>query len=393
MKLDPLTEVIMKKIHSIFPWIRYSQRHAAKVGRVDGAKGIPEQDEKLHSMYEMQLKQVCEENVKRLAQAWQHADSKLLTAYLNAKAEFEAFTRRLGEALAQVGDAEGSLQSARDGCQGHMHFSHTAYWALLFFISLVEVPLNAIVFDLFGESKILTYVMSLGLAIVLPVCAHFLGGFTRLGIFKDGYISSRPVMAGLSAALAVSTLAGIAYFRMKFFEASGVQKVLGVSLDPGAVSLTFFAMNMIIFTLAAVASYVTHDRDAERCRERQREAGRKLSRSQKECERLKKWFHAAELRLDEAYAKRCRLFDRLKHEAEEYKDITQKLISIYREYNLRSRQNAALPASFTDYPPLDMLTDSIVLTWESAPERVAPMAPAQPQPAQLQLVPLEEAAS
>lgn len=383
----------MKKTLSIFPWVRYSQRHAAKVGRVDGSKGIPEQDEKLHSMYEMQLKQVCEENVKRLAQAWQHADSRLLSAYLRAKAEFEAFTRRLAEALAQAAGAESSLQAAKDGCGGHMHFPHMTYWALILFISLVEVPLNAIVFDLFGESKILTYVMSLGLAVVLPVCAHFLGGFTRLGIFKEGYISSRLVLALLSASLATSTLAGIAYFRMKFFEASGVQKVLGVSLDPGTVSLIFFSMNLIIIVLATVASYVAHDRDAERCREKQKEAAKKLSRFQKESERLKKWAHAAELRLDEAYAKRCRLFDRLKHEAEEYKDITQKLISIYREHNLRSRQNASLPASFTDYAPLDMLTEAVALTWDASPDRVAPASPAHQQPAQLQLVPLEEAAS
>lgn len=52
-----------------------------------------------------------------------------------------------------------------------------SYSVLIAAILLAEFPLNAIAFRLFGESEVLTWVMTAGLAATLILCAHGLGAF------------------------------------------------------------------------------------------------------------------------------------------------------------------------------------------------------------------------
>jgi hypothetical protein len=346
------------------PWRPYSRFRAGLAGKKDGQAGFPVLDQTHFTPYEDQLKQICEENVKRLAQQWQRADLKLHADYCNAKGESEALSKQIPAAQTEAENAQAAFDSARDLDLSHLHFSPLAYAVLLLGIAVGEVPLNSIVFQLFGDSTLLNYAMSLTLALVLPVCAHFLGGLLRQGFLKGDKFTTHSVWIVLLSIIPVGTLGGIAYIREKFFEAADTQRVLGVKLDFQTVTLIFFFINLLIFLVASVASYVAHDPDAIKARAAFKAARRRLKTATDALARMQAKAHAAEARMQELYAKRTRLHARMTHEGEECKDIVQRLISVYRQYNMRARADKTLPECFKRHPEMDMLASLTALDWE-----------------------------
>ena len=128
-----------------------------------------------------------------------------------------------------------------------------AYAVLITLILVAEFPLNAIAFRLFGESEVLTWVMTAGLAATLILCAHGLGAFLRV---------PHPTMADrrwIIVLLVLPTLAivGIAVIRERYLsvaaEAGGFD-----ALGPVVGSVLFLVINLLIYAGATMLSYLAH---------------------------------------------------------------------------------------------------------------------------------------
>src|SRR2546422_4937328 len=154
-----------------WPWNRSPRFWAAWNGRVDGQKGIPPAQQSLHAPYEMELKQICEENVQRLAQSWQAQDARRHADYCNAKRESESLADRVKALEPALKDAEQNATNVRAECREHVHFASWLYAALMLAIAVGEFPLNMIVFQLFGEREMLTQLMA-GAAGFVPAASR-----------------------------------------------------------------------------------------------------------------------------------------------------------------------------------------------------------------------------
>src|SRR3989442_12374480 len=71
------------------PWSRYSNRYAQRRGRKDGAKNIPPPDAEEFADYEMELKNLADENIRRIGAAWAREDRILKKDYCQSVSEFE----------------------------------------------------------------------------------------------------------------------------------------------------------------------------------------------------------------------------------------------------------------------------------------------------------------
>src|SRR5712692_5315250 len=75
------------------PWSRYSNRYAQRRGRKDGAKNIPPPDAEEFADYEMELKNLADENIRRIGAAWAREDRILKKDYCQSLSEFEVSKR------------------------------------------------------------------------------------------------------------------------------------------------------------------------------------------------------------------------------------------------------------------------------------------------------------
>jgi len=339
----------------LFPFFRYTHWDAARNGCSDGKKSIPLIDQDEQPPYIMQLKNVGAEEITRLAQDWKRQDEKFLAQYCMTKQETETLREYLKKAKEDLEIASKDEEETYEEYVKHFHFAEMWYWIFVFGVAIFEFPLNSVVFQLFGENKIFTYLTAASLAVILPFCAHFLGGFLKQGFLREGRFSAHTVLTILMVVIPLTVLGGVAYLREKFFEGSGVQELLNLKMDETTVTITFFAINLLIFLVATVASYVAHDPVAVKYRHDLKDA-RKLKKSA--IKRIKIYEHRLEENLErqkEISATRRKRFRFVQNRAEERREAAQVLMSKYHTYNLRVRDtNGQMPKCFKKFPPIDV---------------------------------------
>ena len=321
-------------------------------GRTDGKKSIPSKDAAEHSPYEKRLAQTAKENIKRAAQRWEDEDKELKGKYCDAKREYIDALRCLNRERKEHGLASKAYTDAlgiKRESSTYPHLSLMAYRLLIGFIAIGEMPLTAIVFDILGEARLLTYVFAAVLCVVLPTSAHFLGV-----IIREEFNKKKGVIFAINLLIFVGVLVAIAYMREKFFEASDFQKVLGVQMDPTVATIVFILIQAFIFTVATTASYFAHDPhpNLKRSLKEFDDAKRRLEKENKDTieaeERVNK---AAEI-LTKVTALREGTFKRYKYVTEEVKAIHERVIEVYRTHNLRKRSDT--PISFSNYPIIEI---------------------------------------
>lgn len=336
------------------PWSRYSIRYAQRRGRKDGAKNIPPPDVEEFADYEMELKKLADENIRRIGAAWAREDRTLQREYCQGLSEFEA-CRREAEPVKPAYE-----QAARDHREaieemgqhyGKIQLSPFVYMIIMAIIIVGEIPLNAVVFRIFGEAEIMTYVISLAIAVGLPFGAHALGMLLRKEPFKQGMLTTESIFTTFTMVMPLLGIMAIAYVRQKYFESPTVQAISGVRADPAAVTLVFIIINLLIFTVAALASYLTHDPLIDNSRKKLKLATRDLQIKQRRFAEVQERQGRFLNRLEKAKAERQNKFDEKKREAEEIRDFVHRMINIYRGANLLTRQNTTRPKKWHEgYP-------------------------------------------
>jgi hypothetical protein len=166
------------------------------------------------------------------------------------------------------------------------------YWPLIALITLGEIPLNAFAFRLFHESDLLTYVLTVTVAIALVAFAHALG----LLLARDTRPRVERVLVGVFAVLPIAVIGVIALVRYGYLIEVGGD----VGLGPVLGALAFGLINLLVFGAAAGLSYLHHDprtlasrRAAIRAAERERELAERRS---EERERVRRGRELAGLR-------------------------------------------------------------------------------------------------
>src|SRR5207302_134805 len=112
-----------------------------------------------------------------------------------------------------------------------------------------------------------------------------------------------------------------------------VQAKLHISLDPASITLVFLIMNLVLYLIATVLAYISHDPEAMTYLSSYRAATKVLKNSEAKVDLLEGRLEKARERQHTTAAGREKLFGRTQDEAKEWRDIIQRMMSTYRRYN------------------------------------------------------------
>ncbi len=347
------------------PILWYFRRvQARRRGRYDGAQGVPAPDEvDTFPPGEFRLKQTADRELEWLARRWSHIDKRLKGRYCAllrevrllkiSLTEVEFDYRRLKAAHddnVNIVNQERKARRTKRGPEHEWRMNPLTYGMFMLAVLVGEFPLNAIAFRLFGEAEILTYVMTLVLAVALIGSAHVLGIFLSL---------ERPsrVQIALLAVCVVAPLGAISAIAL--VREAYVMELGRQIMSPRAVTFVFVLINLLIYAIATVLSYLTHDPVVRQIRMTETPlqlVKRQLTRMQRRKEKL-------EIRLQYLVAWRQKSLQAMTHTAQIVKSEFEELIQEYRMGNLEARAEKTVPAVFKSSPEFSFPASLQVLDW------------------------------
>jgi uncharacterized membrane protein len=347
------------------PIVWYFRRvQARRRGRYDGAQGVPApQEAETFPPGEFRLKKAADRELEWLAQRWSRIDGRLKGRYCGVLRELRLLKIMLTELdfeskklkdvhEANVGDItiERKAKRIRRGVENEWRMNPLGYGLFMVAILIGEFPLNAIAFRLFGEAEILTYVMTLVLAVSLVGSAHVLGIFLSL----EQPSKIQKVLLTVCVVAPLGAISAIALVREAYVAEVGKQV-----MSPRAVTAVFVLINLLIYAIATVLSYLTHDPVARQTRMTEmplQRLHRRLARMQRRKEKL-------EIRLQYMVAGRQKSLQAMMHAAQIVKQEFEELVEEYRMGNLEARAEKIAPPVFKTHPEFSFPLTLQVLDW------------------------------
>ena len=125
------------------------------------------------------------------------------------------------------------------------------YWPLIALIVIGEIPLNAFAFRLFHEPDVLTYAMTVTVAVGLVLLAHGLG----LLLSRPERNRIERILMGVFVALPVAAITVISLVRYDYLVDVGGD----VGIGPVLGTVAFGLINLLVFGAAAGLSFLRHD--------------------------------------------------------------------------------------------------------------------------------------
>jgi len=303
-----------------WPWHRYSHYTVRRMGKLDGEKNIPSWMNPDQPPFVIELVEAAEHDVSLLAQKWHAIDLKL-TQEANQARQDRDQARQQADKAGQDLDMANEHYKAAHGVQlpAGTDVRVFWYWALVAVLFLSEYPINAIVFRLFGESEVFTYVATAAIAASLLASAHYLGCLLREGKWDR----TRVTLTCVCVLLPIAVIAAVAWLRSVYISRNPQEAQVAWS---SGMLFAFATFNLLIFVVAAVASYFVHDPWLLA-----------VYRARKQATKAQERLQRAENRLIRADICRGKTKDMYQAKAHQIKDTVQLLIQAYRTENLRSR--------------------------------------------------------
>jgi hypothetical protein len=334
-------------------------------GRKDGQQNYPITCDESRPEFENELHRACGHELSVLAKSWHEGEKKAEAAFRTATRGKEKAGRALESAKKTLSASEMALSEAERLSEGLEHVSpgRTTYLALMALLILLEFPLNAAVFEVFGRSTLETWIFALVPSFFIPILAHFMGQSLKRGLrYRTPLTLFGVSVTSLSGLLAVQ-----AYIREKYFTQSGYQHVVGFTLNTRAVTLAFLFLNLVIALVSLWLSYNASPSNPGT-----------YSKTTKLLKKAKKAYEAAarrlvkaernELRasekLDKIEARRKHDFAQTINEAERVKNAWGNFAYYYRHVNMQNRSDKARPACFGEEPRFEMPETLRMMEWQ-----------------------------
>ncbi len=303
-----------------------------RTGQEDGAVGLPSGSSYEPGPFERSIISAGESKISEVYSRTANELYKLEGVSSNLANAYESNQYRLKEVLMRYKNRKDSV-----GRDVVIPIPYIVHWTIIIMLGIGEFPLNVVVFRMFGEPELMTYVMSLTLSITLPLIGVFLGLQIRT-LVKPKVASI--IMIALAPATVLGALTALSFIRNMYVTLRVEHKLTS---GAGDMMYAMLAINLLIFMGAYMVSFFAHDQDSE-------------------LDAL----HTAIVRLDK---KRTKLRDRLSRaisatnaviragrgEAERILSDTSSKLNLYRQANMAARGGNVAPASFSRNPASDTL--------------------------------------
>lgn len=248
-----------------------------------------------------------------------------------------------------------------------VYIPHWAYIFLAFFIFVGEVPLNALVFQMFGENQVMTWVMALIVGLCIPVSAHFIG--IKLREHGRGLSMTNILKGVVALAVVIAALYGLSVMRQTYL--GSMKESLGLTDSLVENSFMFFWLNVAVLAAAVVIAYLAHDPipGYDVLGHRLKVLRKKVAKAERtKVDLLKKAAMKRVAERDKAAAEHrdnCNrvdlmkgTYDQLLTEGKEWESrcliVLRQKAAVYRHENLKNRESKALPRSFETEPELNL---------------------------------------
>lgn len=209
---------------------------------------------------------------------------------------------------------------------------YMVHWIIVVLLGIGEFPLNVVVFRMFGEPELMTYVMSLTLSLTLPLIGVFLGLQVRT-LVQPRFATA--IMIFMAPVTVLGALTSLSFIRNMYVTLHAEHRLGGGS---GNMVYAMFAINLLIFLGAYMVSFFAHDQDSE------------LDALHVAVVRLDKKRTKLRDKLSQAISKTNAIIRAGRGEAERVLSETAAKISIYRQANMASRGGTVAPSSFSRNP-------------------------------------------
>jgi signal transduction histidine kinase len=227
------------------------------------------------------------------------------------------------------------------------------FW--LIFIGIAELPLNGLVFSIFGASRVETYIMAATMCFAIPMAAHFMGQSLRQKIKSNidiWFLFLVPIFI-------LGLLAVIAFLRAKFFEAVDTQELVGITLKPQQATILFIIINVALFLVAVIISYEGSHPDQKLYNalyKRLKQSLKILKKEAKEEKKAAEELEKAELGYQRERQIRLKSHEKLIKELNNIKETVDWLVATYRAANMSVRND--VPECFKNSPAIVAIPDN-----------------------------------
>lgn len=312
-----------------------------------GHQSDPPLDAEAPSRYEYELISHARNNLEILSAQWAQADMKYKESCKNALVKHHDAREALDKESPEASTAFHDLETARKKYSELPlpHLIGYKKWLLLIVICISEVFFNKLVFSVFGQSNFETWMMTIGLMVVILAIPHFIGAKLRTrNKSKEDYIG---IIIGCTAVIA--SMFVIAVLRVKFFEANNVVEILKIKWDSDSIGIAFFIVNIVIAVGVIMIGYESaHEDKTEHDNRRQdlEKAEQNYKEQAAEATQAQKAMQAASMELNKAHVVRTKRFQEIQHQA--YAEVKgwKSLIEVYRTANMEARRDKRQPISF-----------------------------------------------
>lgn len=361
---------------------KYDETFISEKARSDAAHNIPAPEESQASPFEQQLvhetSKLCSKVVVHYRRALEMLDARIkgeedvsqkrqTYGDKNIQELSSHFVQDVDDSLA-TRTATSNLKTAEErynkfydkyGRAPVVYIPHLLYILFALGIFAGEIPLNALVFQIFGENQVMTWVMAVIIGMSVPLSAHFIGIKFREHSDK---VSWGNVVKGLVAlAVMVVALYGLSVMRQTYL--GEFKDALGLTDRLVESSFMFFWLNIAVLGAAIMIAYMSHDSVPG-----YQKAEAELKAARKSLMKLESW--RRKQRLSSRYEKRDLMksgeqqsiddsrsistlkgyYDMVLKEGQELeRQCLQGLrhdIELYRRENLQSRPDKTRPKSF-----------------------------------------------
>jgi len=353
-------------LRSLIWWLMKVQ--ARRKGRRDGREGIPTlveaagpDGELTHPHGEFRYKEAGDRHLRQISTRWQQRDRRLKEEYCATLAELRAAEKArdtVGEDVRErdtthkqnVGEVEKerSAKRAAHGIEVGWRLAPAAYGLFMLGLFVGEIPLNAIAFRIFQESEVLNFVMTLALAVALVGGAHQLGVLLRI----DRKSPTEAMLTTASFVIPLGALIAIALVRQGFLSAQALEAIREAQgrgqqppiqpISPAMATVVFVLINLLIYSIAAILSYFSHDplaKEIQRTERPVREARGRLATAEGGIAVL-------QVRLNRFAATREKVFAQTVEEAHWARNQYEELFQEYRGANMEARSDKTSPRVF-----------------------------------------------
>jgi len=293
------------------------------------------------AQFELRLKNAADYFMSRdIAEPWHQKLAVLKKDYCASLRDYQAACESETKESKEAEDAKVNLLAAQE-LKNEIKdplINHLTLMTGLFFIAIAEISFNYYVFQLFQMGIIETIIVSMGIAIGIPIISHFLGKFLK----KENKTTTDIVFTILIPIVVLLSITLLAYFRTNYLESQSLEigSSLGITHTP--LILMFLSINLILFLAATVLSYFgSHENPVEynhRCKQL-KEYEDKYDRESREDTAAKMRLKETHKYMIEAEGLIVNTFNEFKQQAKTLRKTYWLWVRTYRDYNTKARRD------------------------------------------------------